>query len=117
MIAIDPVQPQVGDEHELVVFAELDAVLLGAGLLGRQRLAGVLVHIEGLAQLAVRLQFVGRQRAAGVIDRHRHAARRVHHHLVGLGAMRRRLVEESQRAGVRIDVIGADAALISQFTV
>ena len=111
-IAVDPVQPQVGDEHESAVAAELHAVLLGSGLLVGQRLALMLFGIEGTGQLAVRSDFVGGDCAGDVIHCHRHAAGGIDHNLIGIGAMGRYLVQEFQRAGVPVDGVGADRAIL-----
>src|SRR5206468_2533887 len=63
-IAIDAIQPELGDVCEAAVFTEYDAVRARTWLARAERSAAVLVRVETFAQPAVSLDAVSGHRAA-----------------------------------------------------
>src|SRR5262245_35150839 len=76
-IAVHAIQPQLCDEREAAVFAEYDAVRARTWLARAEWGPGVLIRVEAFGQLAIRLDAVGRYRAAVVCHRDRNFTARV----------------------------------------
>src|SRR6266513_1103912 len=104
---------QVCGEHAAIGGIGKDAVGMGRGLtLGIRPFSGVLNHLRGWVEGAIRPDLEQRDTSSAVVGYEHHAPAAVHAHVARRTTLRRLLVQSGERAAILGDREGAHRALL-----